>query len=121
MPSPRSPAGEPSSQSGLPGSVVPMKRLAGLLVATAILLTGCSESTDGAVLYRKHCAACHGADLAGGVGPSLASGSDGAGESDASYRTVIRDGTTDMRASSLDDLRIDAVIAYIRQVQGQGE
>ncbi len=77
-----------------------MKKLAGALVTIAILLTGCSESTDGAVLYRKHCAACHGSDLAGNVGPSLAAGSEAADEADAAYTAVIREGTTDMPAST---------------------
>ena len=96
-----------------------MKRLAGALLTIAILLTGCAESTDGAELYRKHCAACHGSDLSGGVGQSLAAGTEAGAKNDAAFRSVIREGTTDMPASNLDDLRIDAVIAYIRQVQGE--
>jgi mono/diheme cytochrome c family protein len=97
-----------------------MKRLAGALVAIAILLTGCSESTDGAVLYRKYCAACHGSDLSGGVGPSLGAGSEAAASTDAEYRIVIREGLNDMPAvGGLDDLRADAVVSYIRQVQGE--
>lgn len=96
-----------------------MKRLAVALVAIAVLLTGCSESTDGAELYRKYCAACHGSDLSGGVGPSLLAGSQAGAASDAAYQAVIRDGTTGMPATSLDELRIDRVIAYVRQVQGE--
>lgn len=97
-----------------------MERLAGALVAIAILLTGCAESTDGAVLYRKYCAACHGSDLSGGVGPSLAAGSEAADSTDAEYRMVIREGLGDMPAvTSLDELRVDAVVAYLRQVQGE--
>jgi len=97
-----------------------MKRLAGALVAIAMLLTGCSQSTDGAVLYRKYCAACHGSDLSGGVGPSLAAGSEAASSTDVEYRLAIREGINDMAAvTSLDELRIDAVIDYLRQVQGE--
>lgn len=96
-----------------------MKRLTGALVAIAILLTGCSESTDGAELYRKNCAACHGSDLSGGVGNSLAAGTAAAAQNDAAYRKVIREGTTGMPASSLDESRIDAIIAFVRQLQGE--
>jgi mono/diheme cytochrome c family protein len=89
-------------------------------VALSILVSGCSEtSTDGAVLYRKFCAACHGSDLSGGVGTSLAAGTRAAAQDDAAYRAVIRDGTTGMPATGLDELQIDAVIAYVRQLQGE--
>ena len=96
-----------------------MKRLVIALVASAVLLTGCSESTDGAELYRKYCAACHGSDLSGGVGSSLLADGQAAAASDAAYRAVIREGTTGMPATRLDELRIDAVIAFVRQVQGE--
>lgn len=33
-----------------------------LLVATAILLSGCSENGADAVVYDKNCASCHGSD-----------------------------------------------------------
>jgi mono/diheme cytochrome c family protein len=85
-----------------------------------MVVSGCSEaSTDGAELYRLHCAACHGSDLSGGVGTSLAAGTGAAALDDSAYRVVIREGTTGMPASSLDARRIDAVIAYVRQVQGE--
>jgi mono/diheme cytochrome c family protein len=97
-----------------------MKRLVGVILATTVLLTGCSESTDGAVLYRKYCAACHGSDLSGNVGPSLAAGSEAAASTDAEYRIVILEGLNDMPAASgLDELRVDAVVTYLRQVQAQ--
>lgn len=97
-----------------------MKRLVGVILATTVLLTGCAESTDGAVLYRKYCAACHGSDLSGNVGPSLAAGTEAAASTDAEYRMAIQEGINEMAAvSALDDLRVDAVVAYLRQVQAQ--
>ncbi|MEM8665262.1 MAG: c-type cytochrome [Pseudomonadota bacterium] len=43
-------------------------RLAGLLVP-AVLLAAPPAAADGPALYQTHCAACHGADRLGGVGP----------------------------------------------------
>ncbi len=98
-----------------------VKRFATILLTVTALLTGCSEtSTDGAVLYGRLCGACHGSDLSGGVGQALGAGSAAADLTDAAYRMVITEGTPGMPAtSSLDDGQLEALIAYIRQVQGR--
>ncbi len=98
-----------------------VKRFAPLLLAVVVLVAGCSErSTDGAVLYGRSCGACHGGGLAGAVGPPLDVGSAAAALTDAAYRTVIIEGAPGMPATTgLDDEQLDALIAYIRQAQGQ--
>lgn len=96
-----------------------MRRLAPLLLAAAVVATGCSEtSTDGAVLYGRSCGACHGGGLGGGVGPALTAGSLASTLTDAEYRSVIMGGAPGMPATSLDDEQLDALIAYIRQAEG---
>ena len=92
-----------------------------LLLAGVLVLTGCREtSTSGPAIYVSTCSACHGVDLTGSVGGSLAAGSEYAALSDLEYQTVIREGTVDMPANrSLSDEQLDALIAYIRSEQAQ--
>ena len=90
-------------------------------LAVAVILAGCSgtSSTDGAVIYTRTCATCHGADLGGGVGAALGAGTAAAGLSDAQLRAIIRDGVPGMPPSrSLSEEQLDALIAFLRQEQG---
>lgn len=91
------------------------------VVAVALAMAGCRETgTTGSAVYFSTCSACHGVDLTGGVGSALTAGSAAADLSDAEYRTVIREGTTDMPANrGLSEAQLDALIDYIRSVQGQ--
>lgn len=98
-----------------------MKRFVPLVLLITVLLTGCRETlTEGSDIYVRKCSACHGVDLAGGVGEPLDAGSQHATLSDLEYRTVIREGTNDMPANGdLTDQQVDALIEYIRQVQAE--
>ncbi len=49
-----------------------MKRLLTLLSISAAFAAPAAFGADGAALYQQHCAACHGAQREGAVGPSLA-------------------------------------------------
>ena len=41
------------------------------LAAAALTLQSASAAKDGSAIYQEHCAACHGADRFGGIGPAL--------------------------------------------------
>ena len=79
---------------------------------------------QGLLLYKDICAACHGDNGEGGIGPSLsdrkflgrtADGSDG------EYFTVIQNGTQagmPPYASNLDKNKMWSLVSYIRSIQG---
>ena len=85
------------------------------------------DAALGAEVYAESCASCHGADLRGtDRGPShLSIVYEPGHHSDESFRAAIRDGSSqhhwrfgDMPpVEGLDDDQIDAVIAYVREVQ----
>jgi len=77
-------------------------------------------TAQGAEIYSTNCAACHGNDLQGGVGPGLGAGSVVAGQDDAALQSVIADGRGGMPAwgSVLSADEIEAVIAFLRREQG---
>ena len=85
------------------------------------------DAALGAEVYAESCASCHGADLRGtDRGPShLSTVYEPGHHSDESFRAAIRDGAPqhhwrfgDMPpVEGLDDDQIDAVIAYVREVQ----
>lgn len=52
-----------------------MVRLAAVLFIGAGLLAPAAQGADGAALYQQNCAACHGAQREGALGPSLADAS----------------------------------------------
>lgn len=97
-----------------------------LLVALA-LVSACSVRTlpadaTGEQVFNSICARCHGADLAGGIGPALGQGSKAAQMTDGFYRTTIRYGMGRMPSygSTLTDQQVERVIEYVRQRQGNG-
>jgi mono/diheme cytochrome c family protein len=118
-----------------------MKRLVVLIAVLALLAAACggggaTETTAapaataapsggdvalGETIFQQNCAACHGADLSGGVGKPLNAGSDAAAKSDAELLQIITNGVsgTAMPAwgSSLSEEEIAAVLAYIRSRQ----
>lgn len=79
-----------------------------------------TEVADGADLYGRRCAGCHGSDGGGSVGPALGGGAAVANFPDpADQATVIRNGRGGMPGfSSLSDAEIDAVVAYSRELPG---
>jgi glucose/arabinose dehydrogenase len=100
-----------------------------LLVTTlaAFVLVGTRPSAQGpppgevGKVYESLCANCHGANLAGGQGPSLVDATWIHGDSDGDLARVIRDGvpTTPMASfrASLTDQQIRALVIYIRETQ----
>ena len=90
-----------------------------------MLLSACTAprlpaDAGGSQVFEEICAACHGKDLAGGIGPALGSGSEAAQMTDEFYRFTIIHGLGRMPSfkSTLTDEQIDRVIHYIRQQQG---
>ena len=77
-------------------------------------------AAGGKDLYDANCAACHGTDLEGGVGPPLDRTSEASELSDARYVLRITEGRGDMPAfaDQLTSDEIDEIIAYIRDEQG---
>ena len=88
-----------------------------------LLAGGCSSaetSLDGEVIYVNNCSSCHAADLSGGRGAPLDAGSEAAAKSDTEYFAAIRSGPKIMPTfGSLSDQQVNAVIAYIRELQGR--
>ena len=77
---------------------------------------------DGALLYQRHCAVCHGVEGNGGVGVPLNLPDFLAVASDEYLRATLREGRPGrvMPAFSyLDQERVDAIIAYMRSWSGQ--
>jgi mono/diheme cytochrome c family protein len=95
-----------------------------LIVVIAALVAACSvgrpaPDASGEEIYALLCANCHGEDLSGGLGPSLGPGSNTASQSDEFLSTTIVRGRGRMPSfsSSLDDLQLDRLIEYIREVE----
>ena len=110
----------------------------GLGIALAVAAAACgadsaddsappAAASEGATLYNANCASCHGSDLRGtALGPShLSIVYEPGHHPDDSFRAAISDGVTPHHwpfgamppVIGLDDDEIDAIIAYIREVQ----
>ena len=81
-----------------------------------------SHVADGASLFERQCAVCHGAAGVGNSGPSLQDQRYKQGDSDWALFKVLESGVdgTAMQASGLDDMEIWSLVAYIRTLQPQG-
>lgn len=95
-----------------------------VLTLTALLLVGAcvseEDDVDGATLYANNCSSCHGVDLSGEVGASLVAGTEAGDKTDAQWGDAIRSGIGAMPAfRGLSDAEVDAVIAHVRQLQGE--
>lgn len=95
--------------------------------ALIIVLTACSvgrppDDATGEEIYAQLCARCHGADLGGGIGPSLGPGSATESEPDEFIEFTVVNGRGRMPSfeSSLDEAQIDRLVSYIREVQSGG-
>src|SRR5574340_1499825 len=85
--------------------------LAGLGISSAM------AAPDGAQLYGRNCAACHGENGNGGIGVPLALPSFQAGISDDYLRKTIhlgRPGRVMPAFSALEEDEIDAIVHYVR-------
>ncbi len=101
-----------------------MNRVPIRLVAAALfLLSACAsaqDQVDGATVYATNCSSCHGLDLQGEIGASLAPGSEAGDKTDAEWGDAIRSGIGTMPAfRGLSDAEVAAVIAYVRQLQSE--
>ena len=86
--------------------------------ATPADAAAAAELDDGRRVYVQYCAACHGSDGQGGVGPKLAEGEVVERYPDrAAHRQVVVDGRGQMPAwgGVLSDDDIDAVVRYERE------
>ena len=89
-------------------------------------LAGNDEAIEeGEEVFQRRCAMCHGADLAGKIGPSLVDSAFLGGESDGSdggYFTTIKDGTgagMPPFGNQLGDELIWSIVSYIRAEQAK--
>lgn len=88
-----------------------------LLALLALPLSAAWAAPDGARLYARNCAACHGEDGSGGIGVPLALPSFQATVDDAYLRKTIRIGRPGrvMPAfAQLSDAEVDAIVAHVR-------
>ncbi|MDH5407792.1 MAG: c-type cytochrome [Gammaproteobacteria bacterium] len=94
-----------------------LKRFFTCLLITSGLYLPASVYADGAGLYARHCAACHGAEGNGGVGVPLALPAFLKSVDDAFLSKSIRDGRPGrvMPAfSKLSDVEVKSLVKYIR-------
>lgn len=99
-----------------------MRRVAAALLV--VLLVACQDPPDegatGAEIFGQVCAACHAADLSGGIGPSLGPDSNAVAQTDEYLVATIVHGRGSRMPSfsrTLTDDQIRAVVDYIREVQ----
>jgi mono/diheme cytochrome c family protein len=100
-----------------------MKRLVALIVI-AVLVSACvgrpAPEAGGEEIYLQLCSNCHGVQLQGGLGSALGPGSNAAGQPDEFLRIAITDGRGRMPSfsSTLSDVQVESLIAYLREEQG---
>jgi cytochrome c551 len=87
-----------------------------------LTLTACSpgpeENAGGEEIYAQLCSTCHGADLGGGLGPSLGPDSNAAAETDEFIEFSVINGRGRMPSfPTLDDRQLERLVTYIREVQ----
>ncbi|GMQ84447.1 MAG: hypothetical protein BMS9Abin07_0011 [Acidimicrobiia bacterium] len=90
------------------------------VLLAALLIAACSdrlEGKQGEQLYGAGCAGCHGADLSGGLGPPIDTGSNAdIGLSDGQLAGVIEVGPGAMPGfdSQLSKEQIESLVGYLR-------
>lgn len=98
-----------------------------VIASTFLILSACSVTRPaaddtGEEIYQQLCANCHGVDLEGGpLGPSLGPGSNSSDQPDSFIEFAIVNGKGSMPSfeSSLNNDQVDALIGYIKAVQGE--
>jgi cytochrome c oxidase cbb3-type subunit 3 len=88
-----------------------------------VAFAGALPAQDGKVLFRGNCAFCHGIDGNGGRGPSLVSTRISQNTSDATLKTIIREGipgTTMPAFFRIEDDDLSRLITTIRSLGGPG-
>ncbi|MEX1037430.1 MAG: cytochrome c [Acidimicrobiia bacterium] len=100
-------------------------RLNHVAVLVLLLAAGCTgrppADATGEEIYLQLCSNCHGEDLAGGIGPSLGSGSSSADQPDMFLEVTIMQGRGRMPSfgTTLDDEQLARLVGHIRAVQGR--
>jgi len=88
-----------------------------LLLVLAVFLPNAQAAPDGAELFARHCAVCHGEEGTGGVGTPLALGSFLAGVSDEFLIKTIRSGRPGRVMPAFPTLSNSQVKAIVRRIR----
>lgn len=101
-------------------------RVSGNAFALCVLFAAsgaAAQTLPGAQTYSDNCQSCHGANLAGGRGPSLFAPAILSSHSDEALKAIVKSGVANSEMQSftgrLSDDEIDQVIAYLRIRGGQ--
>lgn len=95
-----------------------MNRLWVALALTLLVLTGCSSdksstAMDGETIYKESCAACHGEELQGAVGPTVANMKSKYSEEEV--LKIINEGTNKMPGNLLDKEKSEIVTKWLME------
>ena len=95
-----------------------VNRLWAAFALTLLLLTGCSSGNsstamDGESIYKESCAACHGDQLQGAVGPTVANMK--SKHSEAEVLKIINEGTKKMPGNLLDEEKSKIVTKWLME------
>ncbi|WP_339227337.1 cytochrome c551 [Oceanobacillus sp. FSL K6-2867] len=74
---------------------------------------GTVETTDGEEVFKANCASCHGADLSGGAGPSLAQV--GSKYSQEEIAEIVKNGKGSMPAVNVAGEDLDALTSWLAE------
>jgi len=82
-----------------------------ILMAMALAAAGSVGAADGAAVYKKHCASCHGSNGQGGSGKPVA------GQSAAFTKEVVEFHPPPMDKMKLSTAETDAVASYVASLK----
>ena len=99
-----------------------MKLITSVIVAIVFASSGAAFAADGAALWAKNCASCHGKDGSGNTTMGKKLGvkdySKDQGFSDAEAANVIKNGKGKMKAyKQFSDADVKALVAYVRSLK----
>jgi cytochrome c551 len=95
-----------------------MNRLLAAFAFMLLVLTGCSSdktstAMDGETIYKESCAACHGDQLKGAVGPPVVDMKSKYSEADV--LKIISEGTNKMPGNLLDEEKSEIVTKWLME------
>ncbi|MEH7076477.1 c-type cytochrome [Neobacillus drentensis] len=95
-----------------------MNRLWAITALVLLLLTGCSSgktntAMDGETIYKESCAACHGNQLQGAVGPPVTNMKSKYSEADV--LKIVNEGTQKMPGNLLDKEASKTVMKWLME------
>jgi mono/diheme cytochrome c family protein len=105
-----------ATTSSLPTTTTVVTTSTTLATTTTVVTTTTMAEPTVADVYATNCAACHGAELEGGVGPGLGSGGHAPGHADAELVGIITNGKNAMPGfvDKLTEQQIVNLVAFIR-------